>query len=427
MSKDTTCDKKTLAIVVGGGPAPGINGVIGSVTIEAANNGLKVLGIYDGFKWLVKGDASHVVELDPQHISRVHLQGGSILRTSRENPTTSEEKMANVTKALRELGVGYLVTIGGDDTAYSSRKVAEAFGGEVQVVHVPKTVDNDLPLMEGQPTFGYQTARDVGAKLVQNLLEDSKTTGRWYFVIAMGRSAGHLALGMAKSAGAHLCLIPEEFDQDVPMDTLLDMIEGTMLKRKAMGRPDGVAVMAEGVGLKLDPKVWENEPLATIKHDEHGHVRLAEVDLGRIIKREIEKRFKARDEKITIVAKDIGYELRCAPPCAFDCEYTRNLGCGAVQFLLGQLAEFPVKPGCMMGMEGDKVVVLDLDDLKDPDSGRTAVRRVNLDNDQYKVAVHYQLRITKADLACDDCCAKIAEAGKMTIDELRAKFGPVAN
>ncbi len=421
-------DQKVLAILAGGGPAPGINGVIGSAALEAADNGLKVIGILDGFKHLVKGDTSQIIELAPEHVSRIHLNGGSILRTSRENPTSAPEKMANVVKALKALNVSYLVTIGGDDTAFSSRTVGETLNNEIKVVHVPKTIDNDLPLKESSPTFGYQTAREVGAKLVQNLMEDSRTTSRWYFVVAMGRSAGFLSMGMAKSAGAHLCLIPEEFQDHASMDCVLDVIEGAMIKRKVKGRPDGVAVIAEGVALKLDPGVWEGDPFASVKFDEHGHMRLAEVDFARILKREIEKRFADRGQQITIVSADIGYELRCAPPCAFDCEYTRNLGSGAVQYLLGILPnpEFPVKPGCMMAMEDDDIVVLDLEKLKDPETGKTRVRRVNLNSDQYRVAVRYQMRLKKRDLECDDMAAKLAETAGMSVDDLRARFAATA-
>ncbi len=421
-------EKKILAILVGGGPAPGINGVIGSAALEAMGNGLRVIGIYDGFRWLAKGDSSQVVELTRETVSRIHLQGGSILRTSRTNPAESEETMANAVDTLKKLNVSYLITIGGDDPASSSRRIAERLAGTIQVVHVPKTIDNDLPLKEGQPTFGYQTARELGYQLLQNLLEDSKTTGRWYVVVAMGRSAGHLALGMAKSAGAHLCVIPEELDKNQSFDTVVDLIEAAMLKRQAMGRPDGVVVIAEGVALKLDPEVWERpeyEGLAKIKEDDFGHLRLAEVEFAVILKRGIEKRFSDRGEKVTTVASTIGYELRCAPPTAFDSEYTRKLGCGAVQYLLGQLPGYEVKPGCMMGVEDDELVVLDLDTLKD-DTGHTQVRLVNMDGDHYRTALRYQMRLTKADLDSDVSCAKLAEAGKVSMDEVRQKFGYLA-
>ena len=179
-----------LAVVVGGGPAPGINGVISAVTFEAVKQGLEVIGVYDGFKWLAKGDSTQTLKLIPDNISRIHTRGGSIIRTSRENPTKSPEKMANVVKALNELGVKYLVTIGGDDTAFTSTQVEKAAGGKIAVCHVPKTIDNDLPLPHGVPTFGFETAAQLGGQLVSNLMEDSQTAFRWYFVDRHGPLRG---------------------------------------------------------------------------------------------------------------------------------------------------------------------------------------------------------------------------------------------
>jgi len=196
-----------LAILVGGGPAPGINSVISAATIKAINEGFEVVGIQDGFKWLVRRDVTHARRLSIDDVSRIHLRGGSILGTARENPTKSEESMTAVVDTLKALGVTRLVTIGGDDTALSSSTVAAR--SEIRTVHVPKTIDNDLPLPAHIPTFGFQTARHVGVELVQNLMEDARATRRWYIVVAMGRQAGHLALGIGKAAGATLTLIRE--------------------------------------------------------------------------------------------------------------------------------------------------------------------------------------------------------------------------
>jgi len=107
---------ETLAILVGGGPAPGINGVIASATIEAVNNGLRVLGLYDGYRHIARGDISHVTELGIEDVSRMHFTGGSMLRTSRTNPGKDEETLENCIHSLLRLGVRYLVAIGGDDT-----------------------------------------------------------------------------------------------------------------------------------------------------------------------------------------------------------------------------------------------------------------------------------------------------------------------
>src|SRR5512135_1262049 len=259
-----------LAIVVGGGPAPGINGVISAVTHEATKQGLEVIGIHDGFKWLSKGDTHHTTMMGSDEISGIHLRGGSIIGTSRENPTKSPEKMANVVKALTGLDIKYLVTIGGDDTAFTATQVEKAAEGRIAVCHVPKTIDNDLPLPHGVPTFGFETARQLGGQLVQNLMEDSQTAFRWYFVVAMGRSAGHLALGMGMGAGATLTLIPEELGKKISLNRVVSILEGAILKRMVTGKNHGVAVIAEGVAIRFDPE--EMTFMKDVPRDEHGNI-----------------------------------------------------------------------------------------------------------------------------------------------------------
>ena len=249
-----------LGILCGGGPAPGMNSVISAATIEARNSGWDVLGIMDGFQHLIEGRVEEARPLSITDVSRIHVQGGSVIRTSRANPTVRDEGAADpdwrlhaCLESLRKLGIDALVTIGGDDTAFSASRLAEAAGGGLRVAHVPKTIDNDLPLPGGAPTFGFETARSVGVELVNNLMTDAITTQRWYLVVAMGRSAGHLALGIGKSAGATLTMIAEEFPRDEPirLSRLVDVLETSMLKRIAHGRPFGVAVLAEGIGLRL--------------------------------------------------------------------------------------------------------------------------------------------------------------------------------
>src|SRR6266568_1650551 len=184
-------ERGRLAILVGGGPAPGINGVISAATIEGVNQGFAVLGLRDGYKWLAQGSADHTVKLTIESVKGIHLRGGSILGTSRTNPTKSEASMRHVLSTLEELGVVALVSIGGDDTAFSASQVYKHAGGAIRVAHVPKTIDNDLPLPGSTPTFGFETARHHGVSLVRNLAEDARTTSRWYIIISMGRAAGH--------------------------------------------------------------------------------------------------------------------------------------------------------------------------------------------------------------------------------------------
>ncbi|MCA1619064.1 MAG: 6-phosphofructokinase [Acidobacteria bacterium] len=410
-------DKKVLAILVGGGPAPGINAVISAAAIEATNEGFDVVGIQDGFKWLIREDTSHVRPLRIEDVSRIHLQGGSVLGTARDNPTRSEKATRSVVETLRRLGVTHLVTIGGDDTALSSSFVAERSGHEIKVVHVPKTIDNDLPLPSHIPTFGYQTARHVGVELVQNLMEDARSTKRWFAVVAMGRKAGFLALGIGKAAGATLTVIGEEFTdrETVAFSDICDIVEGAIIKRRAAGREFGVAVLAEGLIDKLDPA--ELAELQDVERDEHGHIRFAEVDLARRVKVEVQGRLAARGLRVTITNKNIGYELRCADPIPFDAAYCRDLGYAAIRFLLAGGSD------AMVSVQGGRMVPIAFTDIREPGTGRTRVRMVNTESEGYRVAREYMIRLEPSDFADGAFVEKLALAGNMTVEEFRDRFG----
>lgn len=415
-----------LGILVGGGPAPGINSVISAVTIKAINSGLEVIGIYDGFEHLMKKRTDMVQQLTIPQVSRIHFNGGSILRTSRANPTRSAEDLQNTVEALKELNIRYLVTIGGDDTAFSASEVAKATGGAIKVAHVPKTIDNDLPLPGEMPTFGFETARHVGTELVRNLMEDSRTTNRWYFVVAMGRKAGHLALGIGKAAGATITVIGEEFPKDrITLAEVCDVLEGAILKRRVLGRKDGLAIIAEGIGEKVDPEELAKIPGVEVERDPHGHIRLGEIPLATILKREIQRRFAQRGEKLTIVDVTLGYELRCAPPIPYDIDYTRTLGYGAVEFLLSKTRDDKVKLGGMVCLVEGRLEVLPFDELRDPVTGRTKVRLVDINSEHYKVAREYMIRLEREDLENPEMLSKLAEAAKMTPEEFKKKFAHV--
>jgi 6-phosphofructokinase 1 len=236
--------RKRLAILVGGGPAPGINSVICSATIRGVLEGVDVLGIRDGFQWIMDGNTDHVDPLTIEAVSRIHYRGGSYIGISRANPTRDPQLLETTVTSLLRLNVSQLITIGGDDTAYSAMKLSEKAGGRIRVVHVPKTIDNDLPLPPDVDTFGYQTARHVGVQIVKNIIIDAQTTSRWYFIIAMGRKTGHLAQGIGKAAAATATLIPEEFGGGpIRLKTVVDTLVGCIVKRLSHGRTDGVAVI----------------------------------------------------------------------------------------------------------------------------------------------------------------------------------------
>jgi ATP-dependent phosphofructokinase / diphosphate-dependent phosphofructokinase len=408
--------KETLAILVGGGPAPGINGVIASATIEAINCGLRVIGLREGYRWLVEGDTSHTVELRIPDVSRIHFTGGSILLTSRTNPARDEQSLQRVVDTLTALGVRYLVCIGGDDTTYGAAMIAERAQGRIGVATVPKTIDNDLPLPENEPTFGFETARSAGAAIIESLMEDARTTGRWYIVVSMGRKSGSLALSMCKSAGATLAIIPEEFHgAHFDLALVVETIVGAIVKRRSMGHDNGIAVVAEGIVERIDPASLPPGP--GLQRDAYGHVSLADVPLGMVLRDRVRSALKELGVGAVVVAKDIGYELRCAKPVPFDTEYTRTLGYGAVRYLLDGGS------GALIAITGGRVTPVGLADLLDSDTGRIRVRMVDVSTESYHVARSYMIRLEPRDLE-EPSLSRIAACTKLRADDFKGRFQP---
>ena len=412
-----------LGILVGGGPAPGINSAISAATIEAVNSGLKVTGIYDGFEHLVAGRTDMVQPLSITDVSRIHAQGGSILRTSRTNPTRRPEDLQQTLGALQQLDISYLVTIGGDDTAFAASEIAKAARGTIQVAHVPKTIDNDLPLPGGMPTFGYETARHVGTEVVLSLMEDSRTTNRWYLVVVMGREAGHLALGIGKAAGASLTIIPEEFPEDrISLSMVCKILEGAVLKRRVMGQKHGLAVIAEGIAEKLDPEELAQLPGVVIDRDSYGHISLSEIPLATILRRAVQSRFADRGERVAVTDVTLGYNLRCAQPIPFDIDYTRTLGYGAIRFLLSEPKEERLRYGGLICLQDGHRGVMPFAELRDPASGRTRVRRVDCGSEHYAVARQYMIRLEQRDLEEPGMRGKLAAAAGMSPEDFGREF-----
>jgi 6-phosphofructokinase 1 len=421
-------DSKRLGILVGGGPAPGINSAISAATIEARNSGLPVFGIYDGFEHLIDGRTDMVRELGIEDVSRIHFQGGSILRTSRENPTSSPEVLQRVVDVLKQLGITHLVTIGGDDTAFSASSIARRANGELRVAHVPKTIDNDLPLPANMPTFGYETARNVGTDLVLTIMEDSRTSNRWFLVVVMGRKAGHLALGIGKAAGATLTIVPEEFPQQrISLDDVSRIIEGSIMKRRLTGQSYGVAIVAEGVGEKIDPDELVQSSGIELAYDPYGHISLAEIPLAGLIKQRVQRRFAARGEQMRLTEVTLGYELRCARPIPFDIDYTRTLGHGAVTFLLRPPEDERLAHGGFVSLDGINLNVLPFDEIVDAETGRTRVRLVDINSEYYRVARDYMIRLEARNLEDEEMSRHLAEVAHMSIEDLRREFASIVD
>jgi 6-phosphofructokinase len=412
-----TVGADTLAILVGGGPAPGINGVIASATIEAINNGLRVIGLYDGYRHIARGDTSHVEELTIDQVSRIHFTGGSILRTSRTNPARDEETLQRCIRTLTLLGVRYLVCIGGDDTTYGATRIAALTQGRIGVATVPKTIDNDLPLPENAPTFGFETARAVGTGIVESLMEDARTTARWYLCVCMGRKSGALSLGMCKAAGATLAVIPEELSGEDRLKLVADTIVGSIVKRRSMGQDHGVAVVAEGIAEGISPD--ELSMIENVPRDAYGHVRLSDVPIGALLRDAVRDRLDAIGVDTTVVNKDIGYELRCAKPVPFDVEYTRTLGYGAVRYLLGGGS------GALIALSGGRVTPVNLEDLTDPATGRVRIRSVDVTTEGYEVARKYMIRLEPSDFV-EPRLSRLAAHTNLGAERFKAEFEAAA-
>ena len=295
-------------------------------------------------------------------------------------------------------------------------RLQEHAAGRLRVVHVPKTIDNDLDLPHGISTFGFQTARHLGVEIVKNLMTDARTTSRWYLIFTMGRQAGHLALGIGKAAGATLTLIPEEFGgRPVRLSTIVDTLAAAIIKRRSTGHPDGTAVLAEGLVERLAEE--DLIGLGANERDEHDHIRLSEVDFPDTIKSALRKRLKDLDVPAALVVKDIGYELRSADPIPFDMEYTRDLGYCAAQYLLDGGS------GAMVTLQDGRFKPVPFSSMLDP-------ARVGHESGQSRSTASITRSLDATWCACGettstnpDTLAKLASHANLSADAFLAQFG----
>lgn len=366
--------KDTIGIIVSGGPAPGINNVIHACTLEASKKGFLLHGIIDGFKGICNGNVPLILE--PRQTALISNQGGSILGTSRFNPFLSKETEESFLNNLEKAHIQKLIVIGGEGSAYLSYNIAKKHP-HIQVVHIPKTIDNDLYLPNNHPSFGFETARHVGSEIMTTLVMDARTCHRWFIATCMGRKAGFLSLGLGIASGATATLIPEEFPKgEVSLNELRQRVVAVIDERISKGKDYGVVILAEGIIDLLNSK--DCAQLANCPRDAMGRIHYSDIEIGGLLVDSL-RQYYASKNKITINNKNIGYELRCHYPIPFDIEYTKFLGYCAVQYLLAG------STGVIVARDFDELKAIPLSDMIDS-SGNIKSRRVDLNSDLYKVA-----------------------------------------
>ena len=204
-------------------------------------------------------------------------------------------------------------------------------------------------------------------------------------------------------------------EEKIPLQQQADILAGAYVKRLAHGRGYGVAVTAEGLIEKI--RVQDLAAIDSIERDEYGHIRYAEINFSDVLRRELQRTLKELGLRATINNKEIGYEVRCAPPNAFDVEYTRNLGFGAFSFLRegGSRA--------MVTIQNNRIVPIPFEDVLDPATGKTRIRRVNVDSVQYRIAREYMIRLERRDFENRADLERLAVVTRMGPEDFRRRFG----
>ncbi len=374
----------SVVILAGGGPAPGINTVISTVAKAFLSDNYRVIGLHEGYKNLFKANPK-IVDIDFLYADQIMKMGGSALQMSRYKPKNEE---FNVDFFVKN-NVKLLVTIGGDDTASTANRISKFLTSnniEVRNIHVPKTIDNDLPLPEGSPTFGYYSAKEAGVKISQTVYEDARTSGNWFVVSAMGREAGHLAFGMGAACHYPMIIIPEMFNKtEVTFDRILRLIISAMIKRKMIGVNYGVAIVSEGVFHFMSNDEIHNSGV-NFSYDEHGHPELGNVSKAHIFNMLLQQRLRQIGLSIKSRPVEIGYEIRCVDPCAFDLLYCSILGFG-VKKLFDQGVTGAMVTADPIG----EVKPLFLKDVED-ENGKVKPRFVNMNGEKAKLIFNHCLQ-----------------------------------
>jgi 6-phosphofructokinase 1 len=405
---------KRVGIVFAGGPAPAANAVISAASVSFLEDGREPVGFFHGYsslqdyhpvsRRLLPGEHYRVFE--EKDVRGIRNSRGILIGTARANPGKDIEaaadlgdavknaKLRNVYNAFVDLEIDALISIGGDDTLktanylYEYQKLLPEAARRFNVVHLPKTIDNDYRGIDF--TFGFFTAVDVMAKELQNLRADAMATHAYFIVETMGRKAGWLSYGVAIAGEANLVVAVEDVVGDLQVDgsldmgALLDRIVDLILRREKRGKHYGTVVLAEGLA-----ELLPDDYLAGLPRDEHGHVSLGKIDLGKLVAMLVAERYRERTGlKKKLTGVQLGYESRCAPPHAFDVMLGSQLGIGAFRALVEENLD-----GHMVSVTGQlDLHYVPFSELVNQETLKTEVRFIHHGSDFHRLARFLETR-----------------------------------
>jgi 6-phosphofructokinase 1 len=381
--------KDSIAILCGGGPAPGINAVVSTLIKVFSKENYRVIGIHEGYRTLFT-DSPNTVDLSFEYADKIFSLGGSSLKMSRYKPKDEEFK----TDFFEKNNIKLLVTIGGDDTASTANRIGKFLANNninVSNIHVPKTIDNDLPLPDRNPTFGFHSAKDEGVRIGNTIYEDARTSENWFVLSTMGREAGHLAFGIGMSCHFPMVIIPEMFNKtSVTFEKITRMLVSSIIKRKIENIPYGVIIISEGVFHFMDDDEINNSGI-NFTYDDHGHPELGNVSKSHIFNMLLQQKLKSMTIDVKSRPVEMGYELRCCRPIGFDLTLCTLLAMGVNKLFHEGLT------GCLVSANSNgDIKPLYLKDLEGTD-GKIKPRLVDIESEMAKLLFSNLHYITEVD------------------------------
>jgi len=329
---------KKIGVLTGGGDCPGLNATIRAVVRKGIKDyNYKMYGILEGWKGLIDGN---IKELDMNSTSGILHRGGTIIGTSRTNPFGKDNKgdPKRILENIKKLNLHAIVSIGGEDTQGAAFKLSEM---GVNVVGIPKTIDNDIPGTDY--TFGFDTAVNIATEAIDRLHTTAESHNRVMVVEVMGRHTGWIATFAGIAGGADIILIPEK-----PVD--MEEVYETIKKRHKRGRNFSIVVVSEGIKLPVEDKEESGFVLQSTKKDAYGHVMLGGV--GSVLAKMIEKG-TGFETRCTV----LGHTQRGGTPTAFDRVLSTRFGIAAMELI------HKGESGKIVVLRGNEIIPIELKEI----------------------------------------------------------------